>query len=230
MFRALTAYTVLKRNEIQQLIFATWRIVNIGFCLFTTYNLVNYLVAPHGKGAWQKFAEAQWNEQNSFGRVGVFEKIALWASNGVLYTRWSYSTFTYSGSSNFFWFLLHIEILWRNCLCNYMWCTSTFWKCIWFENIGSIAKVMSVKVKKCHLKVLSIFLLKWSNDLSEESLSISTLSYSRIVSRSASAFYALSHGVSKCWHAFCHSWEWLANDISQSLMQLLRCPRQVAWR
>ena len=43
------------------------------------------------KGLSQKFAEAQWNGQNSFGRVGDFEKIALWASNGVLYILWSES-------------------------------------------------------------------------------------------------------------------------------------------
>ena len=32
------------------------------------------------KGPSQKFAEAQWNEQNSFGRVRFSKRIALWAS------------------------------------------------------------------------------------------------------------------------------------------------------
>ena len=59
----------------------------------------------------------------------------------------AYSLFTYFGSSNFFWFLLHNESLWRNCFVQLMSCTSTFWKCVWFENMGSITKVMNMEVK-----------------------------------------------------------------------------------
>ena len=58
-----------------------------------------------------------------------------------------YSLFTYFGSSSFSWFLLQNESLWRNCFVELMWCTSTFWKCIWFENMGSITKVMGVEAE-----------------------------------------------------------------------------------
>ena len=70
--------------------------------------------------------------------------------------------FTYFGSSNFFWLLLHNESLWRNCFVQLMCCTSTFWKYVRFENMESITKVMSVKVKKCHLEILSIFYI-WNH-------------------------------------------------------------------
>ena len=68
-----------------------------------------------------------------------------------------YNLFTYFGSSNFFWFLLHNESLWRICFVQIMCCTSTFWKCVWLENVGSITKSYERESKKCHLEVLSIF-------------------------------------------------------------------------
>ena len=68
-----------------------------------------------------------------------------------------YSLFTYFGSSNFFWFLLHNESLWRNCFVELMPCTSTFWKCVWFENVGSITKVMNVEVKNVPLRFCPFF-------------------------------------------------------------------------
>ena len=96
--------------------------------------------------------------------------------------------------------------------------TSTFWKCVCFENMGSVTKVMSMKVKNVTWR----FPLEWSNDLSEESLPISTLSWSRIVSCGASAFYALSHSLPICWHSFCHAREWQASDISHATRTLSR--------
>ena len=65
---------------------------------------------------------------------------------------------------------------------------------------------MSVKVKMSleHFVYFSIGMVE--RPLLGESLLISTLSYSRIVSCSTSAFYAFSHSVSKRWHAFCHAW------------------------
>ena len=44
----------------------------------------------------------------------------------------------------------------------------------------------------------------------------STLSYSRTGCCSPSTFYALSHSLSKCWHAFCHVRGWQTNDISHA--------------
>ena len=64
----------------------------------------------------------------------------------------SYSPFNYSGSSNLFWFLLHNESLRRNSFVQLMRCTSTFWKCVWFENIRSITNVMSMEVEKMSLE------------------------------------------------------------------------------
>ena len=88
---------------------------------------------------------------------------------------------------------------------------------------GEYNKSYEHESQKCHLKVFSTFFpLDWSNGLSDESLPISTLFHSRIVSCSASAFYALSHGVSKCSHAFCHAQGWQANDISQATLTLAR--------
>ena len=91
-----------------------------------------------------------------------------------------YSTFTYFGSSNFFWCLLHNDILWRNCFVQFICCTSTFWKCVWLENMGSVTKVMSVKVKNVTWRFCPFFPSERSNDLLEESLPISTLCLSRI--------------------------------------------------
>ena len=100
--------------------------------------------------------------------------------------------------------------------------TSTFWKCVWFECMGSRTKVMSMKVKNVTWTFCPFFPLEWSNNLSDESLPISTLFHSRIVSCSASAFYALSHSVSKCSHAFCHAQGRQANDISRATLTLAR--------
>ena len=91
-------------------------------------------------------------------------------------------------------------------MCN----TSTFWKCVWFENIRSVTKVMSVKVKNVTWRFCPFSTLEWSNDLLEELLPISSLSWSRIVPCRASTFHALSHSVLKCWHAFWHTQEWQA--------------------
>ena len=86
-----------------------------------------------------------------------------------------------------------------------MCCTSTFWKCVWFENMGSITKVLSVEVENITRRFCPFFHLKLSDGVSEESLPISTLSYAREVSCSPSAFYALPHSLSKCWHVFCYA-------------------------
>ena len=127
-----------------------------------------------------------------------------------------YSLFTYFGSSNFFWFLLHNESLWRNCFVQLMSCTSTFWKCVWFENIGSITKVMNVEVKNVPWRFCPFLHLESSDGVSEKLLPISTLSYSRAGCCSPSTFYALSHSLSKCWHAFCHARGWQTNVISHA--------------
>ena len=67
-------------------------------------------------------------------------------------------TFTYFGSSNLFCFLLHNEILWRNCFVQSMCYTSTFWKCVCMVwEYGECNKSYERESKKCHLKVLSIF-------------------------------------------------------------------------
>ena len=52
-----------------------------------------------------------------------------------------------------------------------------------------------------------VFHLESFDGVSEESLPIYTLTHSRQGScrPSGSAFYALSHSLSKCWHAFCHA-------------------------
>ena len=60
------------------------------------------------------------------------------------------------------------------------------------------------------------FHLESSDGVSEESLPISTLSYSRTGFCSPSAFFALSHSVSKSWHAICHARKWQTNDISHA--------------
>ena len=83
-----------------------------------------------------------------------------WLHIGDLY----YSPFTYFGSSNFFRFFLPYEILWRNCFVRLMWYTSTFWKCIWFENMGSITKAMSMNVKNVTWRFCPFFpfgMVKW---------------------------------------------------------------------
>ena len=128
----------------------------------------------------------------------------------------NYSLFAYFGSSTFFWFLLHNESLWRNCLGQLMCCTSTFWKCVWFENFRSITKVMSVEVENVPWRFCSFLHVESSDGVSEELLPISTLSYSRLGSCSPSAFYALSHSLSKCWRAFCHARGWRTNDLSHA--------------
>ena len=58
--------------------------------------------------------------------------------------------------------------------------------------------------------------------VSEELLPISTLSCSRTGSCSPSAFYALSHSLSKCWHAFCHARGWQTNDLSHAAFSQAR--------
>ena len=63
-----------------------------------------------------------------------------------------------------------------------MCCTSTFWKCVWFENIGSITKVMNVEVKNVPWRFCPFLHLESSDDVSEKLLPISTLSYSRTLS------------------------------------------------
>ena len=60
------------------------------------------------------------------------------------------------------------------------------------------------------------FHLESSDGVSEWSLPISTLSYTRAVSCSPSAFYAVAHSLSKCWHAFCYTRGWQTNDISHA--------------
>ena len=90
------------------------------------------------------------------------------------YTSRHYSLFTYFGSSNFFGFLLHNESLWRNCFVQLMYCTSTFWKCVWFENMGSITKVMNVKVKNVTWRFCPFLHLESSDGVSQELLPIST--------------------------------------------------------
>ena len=127
-----------------------------------------------------------------------------------------YSLFTYFGSSNFFWFLPHNESLWRNCFVQLMSCTSTFWKCVWFENMGSITKVMNMEVKNVPWRFCPFLHLESSDGVSVKLLPISTLSYSRTGCCSPSTFYALSHSLSKCWHAFCHARGWQTNDISHA--------------
>ena len=112
----------------------------------------------------------------------------------------------------------------------FMCCTSTFWKCVWFENIGRYNKSYERESKECYLKVLSIFFsFGIVRCVLEESLPISTLSYPRLVSCSASAFYALSHSLSKCWHAFCHAHAWgrQTNDISHAALRRLAKWREI---
>ena len=97
-------------------------------------------------------------------------------------------------------------------------CTSTFWKCIWFENMGSITKVMNVEVKNVPWRFCPFLHLESSDGISKKLLPISTLSYSRTAAGccSPSTLYALSHSLSKCWHAFCHAWDWQTDDISHA--------------
>ena len=95
-----------------------------------------------------------------------------------------------------------------------MCCTSNFWKCVQFENMGSVTKVMSVEVENVPWRFCPFLHLESSDGVSEELLPISTLSCSRAGSCSPSAFWALSHSLSKCWHAFCHAWGWQTNDLS----------------
>ena len=96
-----------------------------------------------------------------------------------------------------------------------MCCTSTLWKCVWFENMGSITKGMRLEVENVTWRFCPFFFhLESPEGVSEESLPISTLSYWRTVSCSPYAFYALSHSLSKCWHAFCLAWGWQANDLT----------------
>ena len=127
-----------------------------------------------------------------------------------------------SGPQTFSVFFSIMKLCGETVLCNQCAATSTFWKCVWFRNMGSVTKVMSVKVKNVTWRFCQFFPSEWSNDLSEESLPISTLSWSRIVSCSESAFYALSHSMSKCWHAFCHVREWQTSDISRASLMLSR--------
>ena len=67
-----------------------------------------------------------------------------------------------------------------------------------------------------HSSFVHFFHLESPDGVSEESLPISTLGYSRNGFCSLSAFFALSHSVSKSWHAFCHARKWRTNGISQA--------------
>ena len=49
-------------------------------------------------------------------------------------------------------------ILRRNCSVQLMCYTSTFWKCIWFDDMGSVTKVMSVEVKYVTCRFCPFFL------------------------------------------------------------------------
>ena len=69
-------------------------------------------------------------------------------------------------------------------------------------------------------------ILESSNAVSEELLPISTLSCSRTGSCIPSAFYALSHSLSKCWHTFCHARGWQTNDLSHAAF----CAGPAKWR
>ena len=71
--------------------------------------------------------------------------------------------------------------------------------------MGSITKVISAEVQNVTWRFCPFFHLESLDNVSKDSLSISTLSYSRTVSCSASAFYVLSYSLSKCCHAFCHA-------------------------
>ena len=58
----------------------------------------------------------------------------------------------------FLFLFLHNEILWRNCFVQFICCTSAFWKCIWFEYMGRITKVTSVKRKNVTWRICPLFL------------------------------------------------------------------------
>ena len=81
---------------------------------------------------------------------------------------------------------------------------------------------ISPPLKKCHLKVLSIF----SFGMVKRHVGWIAADFYPFPFKnspcSASAFYALSHSVSKCSHAFCHAQEWQANDISRATLRLAR--------
>ena len=60
------------------------RVLSLGWALITLYkegrrslHTQSILYFNMCKGPSQKFADTQWNEQNSFGKVGVFENIAF---------------------------------------------------------------------------------------------------------------------------------------------------------
>ena len=147
------------------------------------------------------FKKSTFNNYFANGRVVI-------TSNSFCFTvvstacKWNYSLFTYFGSSNFFCFFLHNESLCRSCFVQLMCCTFTFLKCVWFENMASISKVMSVKVKNVTWRFCPFSHLESSDGVSEEVRPISTVSYSQTGSCSPSAFCALPHSLSKCWHAF----------------------------
>ena len=75
-------------------------------------------------------------------------------------------------------------------------CTTTFWKCVWFENMGRTTKVMNMEVKNVPWRFCPFLHLESSDGVSENLLPISTLSYSRTSCCSPSTFYALSHSLS----------------------------------
>ena len=62
-----------------------------------------------------------------------------------------------------------------------------------------------MEVKNVHWRFCPFLHLESSDGVSEKLLPISTLSYSTTGCCSPSTFYALSHSLSKCWHAFCHA-------------------------
>ena len=82
--------------------------------------------------------------------------------------------------------------------------------------MGSIIKVMNVEVKNVSWRFCPFLHLESSDGVSEKLQPISTLSYSRTGCCSPYTFYALSHSLSKCWHAFCHARGWQTNDISHT--------------
>ena len=121
-----------------------------------------------------------------------------------------------SGPQTFSDFFNIMKVCEEAVLCSLMSCTSTFWKCVWFVNMGSIIKVMNVEVKNVLWRSCPFLHLESSDGVSEKLLPISTLRYSRTGCCSPSTFYALSHSLSKCWHAFCHARRWQTNDISHT--------------
>ena len=95
-------------------------------------------------------------------------------------------------------------------------CCTSRWKCDWFEKLGS-TKVMSVGVKNVTWRFCQFYIWnRRTTPVLEELLPISMRSDSRTISCSSSVFCTLSHSLSKCWHAFCHTRGWQRSDISHA--------------